>query len=200
MRELILIRHGLTRWNLENRIQGQTDVPLCDAGITQVRRWRLAARYLAGEWHVSPLARTRHTARLLGADRPLVSPALIEMDWGEWTGRRLAELRREHGAVMVENERRGLDFRPPGGESPRDVRARFAAWIEERADGPEPLCVVTHKGVIRAAISLATGWNLESDYGEGLSRNGFHQFFVDAGRLRLNRLNAPLLPDEPVAS
>lgn len=200
MREIILIRHGLTRWNLEKRIQGQTDVPLCDDGIIQVKCWRLAARYLAGEWHVSPLARTHHTARLLGADRPTVSPALIEMDWGEWTGRRLADLRCELGTLMRENERLGLDFRPPGGESPRNVRARFAAWLDQLADRPEPLCAVTHKGVIRAAISLATGWNLESDYGEKLSGNGFHRFFVDAGVFRLERLNVPLLPDEPIAS
>ena len=61
---------------------------------------------------------------LLGLD-PRPEPRLVEMAWGEWEGRRLADLRAELGDAMIENEARGLDFRPPGGESPRDVQERL---------------------------------------------------------------------------
>ena len=65
----------------------------------------------------------------MGHDDATVEPALIETDWGHWEGRTLAELRQRHGGEMAALEARGLDFRPPGGESPRDVQARLASWL-----------------------------------------------------------------------
>lgn len=192
MRELILIRHGLTTWNEAKRLQGRTDVELSEAGISQVRGWRLPPDYREIPWYVSPLGRTAHTARLLELDVREPVDALIEMDWGEWTGRRLADLRSELGEKMAANERRGLDFNPPGGESPREVRARLAGWIESLGPGGGPVGAITHKGVLRAAISLATGWDLKTDYGEKLERDAMHRFALEAGTLRLIRLNLPL--------
>jgi probable phosphoglycerate mutase len=60
--------------------------------------------------------------------------------------------------AMVANEALGLDFRPPGGESPREVRARLESLFADLTD--ELVVCVTHKGVIRAALSLATGWDM----------------------------------------
>ena len=60
--------------------------------------------------------------------------------------------------AMIENEARGLDFRPPGGESPRDVQARLRPFLESLRD---PTIAVTHKGVLRALYALATGWTME---------------------------------------
>ena len=54
-------------------------------------------------------------------------PALIEMDWGQWEGHRLADLRRRHGSRMSEMEALGLDLLPPGGESPGDP-GRGCRW------------------------------------------------------------------------
>jgi probable phosphoglycerate mutase len=94
---------------------------------------------------------------------------------------------------MRENERRGLDFTPQAGESPRMVRARLADWLTSLEPGTRTIGIVTHKGVIRAAISLATGWDLRSDYGEKLRREVYHRFRLDNdGRLYLDRLNLPL--------
>jgi probable phosphoglycerate mutase len=81
------------------------------------------------------------------------------MDWGAWEGRTLADLRAEAPAAMAANEARGLDFRPQGGESPREVRARLEPLLAEFQG--DVICV-THKGVIRAALSLATGWDMTS--------------------------------------
>ena len=95
------------------------------------------------------------TARLLGLD-PKPEPRLIEMAWGEWEGQ---EPRRRcapsSATAMAENEARGLDFRPPGGESPRDVQARLRPLLAELE---RPTIFVTHKGVLRALYALATGW------------------------------------------
>jgi probable phosphoglycerate mutase len=87
-----------------------------------------------------------------------IAPQLIEMDWGRWEGCSLESLRAEAPA-MAENESRGLDFRPQGGESPREVRARWASLV---ADLRDDVVCITHKGVMRAALSLATGWDMTS--------------------------------------
>ena len=71
-------------------------------------------------------------------------PRLVEMHWGEWEGRLLAELRDELGAPMRENEARGWDFRPAGGESPREVWARIQPWLAEVAAAGEPTLAITH--------------------------------------------------------
>src|SRR5690606_6250837 len=51
--DLILIRHGISTWNEARRIQGRTDVPLSDAGVEQVRRWRLPDNLRTIDWYVS---------------------------------------------------------------------------------------------------------------------------------------------------
>ena len=83
------LRHGRTAWNDAGRMQGRADVPLSEAGRTQVRRWRLPASLAGAQFVASPLARARETAALLGAQPVAVDDALIEMDWGEWEGETL---------------------------------------------------------------------------------------------------------------
>ncbi len=93
----------------------------------------------------------------------LVEPRLTEMDWGEWEGRRGVDLRAEAPSALARSEAQGLDLRPPGGESPRDVCARLRALAADLAADPAPVVAVCHKGVIRAALALATGWEMRSE-------------------------------------
>lgn len=67
MREVIFLRHGVTSWNQEGRIQGRRDVALCADGRAELSRWRIPARWSDAEWHVSPLSRARQSAAILGA-------------------------------------------------------------------------------------------------------------------------------------
>jgi len=173
---LLVIRHWPTTWNTAGRIQGRTDEPLSEEarqalGDLQLpRAWR-NARCLA-----SPLRRAIGTAERLGL-HPVVDPRLIEMAWGEWEGRRLDDLRQELGDAMTENEARGLDFRPPGGESPRDVQERLRPLLKELA---EPTVAVTHKGVLRALYALATGWTMTGKAPDSLLDGHAHAFHIEA--------------------
>jgi broad specificity phosphatase PhoE len=160
MTSVLLIRHGPTSWNASGRIQGQTDIELSPRGRAEVRRWRLPAAWAQARVFSSPLRRARETAIILTGRTPTVDPRLSEMDWGRFQGRRLAELRAEAPGAMAANEARGLDFRPPGGESPREVCARLQAFLVELAADPRPVVAVCHKGVIRAALVVATGWDM----------------------------------------
>ena len=126
MRRLCLLRHLPTDWNHEKRLQGRTDRPLAPAPAVErlpfdAARWRLVS---------SPLRRAVETARLVFGAEPETVAALAEMDWRDFEGRRLADLRRELGDALARNEARGLDFRPPGGESPRDVQQRLPPGLE----------------------------------------------------------------------
>jgi probable phosphoglycerate mutase len=161
---ILLIRHGRTVWNEQGRMQGRADLSLSPADRGQVQRWRLPEAWAAARWLSSPLRRATETAALLTEGPVDIEPRLIEMNWGAWEGRTLAELRTEAPEAMAANEARGLDFCPPGGESPREVRARFEALIADLAAErclSDVICV-THKGVIRVALSLATGWDMTS--------------------------------------
>ena len=71
---------------------------------------------------------------------------LMETSWGEWQGSRLADLRGTLGTVMTEMEGRGWDFRPPGGESPRDVSVRLQAFINDIASGGKATVAVNPSG------------------------------------------------------
>ncbi len=178
---LALLRHADTAWSAEGRIQGRSDQRLSDAG-----RVALAGRVLPDACRgmrvvTSPLARCVETAALLGAPDAPREPRLAEMSWGEWEGRRLAELRAELGEAMRENEARGLDFRPAGGESPREVLARVSQWLSLLT---EPTLAVTHRGVIRAVLAAATGWDMRGAPPAKLDWSAFHLF-------RLDRRGAP---------
>lgn len=155
-----LIRHASTSWNESGRIQGRTDVPLSPAGRAQAARWRLPEGWAGAACVASPLARARETAAILGFPAATTDPRLAEMSWGAFEGRTLAELRADLGPKMMELEARGLDFRPPGGESPRMVTERLAACLRALAAAPEDRVLVAHKGVLRAALVLALGWDM----------------------------------------
>ena len=192
MTPLALIRHGPTEWNRLGRIQGQTDVPLDARGREAVAAWTTPPVLEGYRWVASPLSRAVETARILGAE-PDLEPSLVEMDWGRWEGLRIEDLRAELGRDMADNESRGLDFRPPDGESPRDVQRRIAPWLATVAATGQATAAVTHKGVIRAVYALASGWDMTDKPPEKLNDDAVHHFLIDGDRaLLIDRLNVPL--------
>lgn len=190
MTELLFIRHGRTAWNQARRIQGHIDIALCGEGRSALRGRRPPAACRDWPWYVSPLIRAQETARLLGASTLFSDERLMEMDWGEWEGRTLPELRADSSAEMAAREALGLDLRPPGGESPRDVQARLLAWLAEIAPTTPHAIVVTHKGVIRAALALASGWDMRCKPPLRLDWESAQHFAFDAAARRLTLVEA----------
>ncbi len=186
MTTLLVIRHGPTPWTRIKRLQGRRDIPLSGEGREMVRSWRLAEWTAAARWVTSPLARARQTAALLGASGAVVEPRVIEADWGRWEGETMTGLRRRLGQAMAANEARGLDFRPDGGESPREVVERLRGWLEDLAATREPVVAVTHKGVIRALMAMATGWDMTGKPPQKIRWGIAHQFrLADGARLTM---------------
>ena len=130
---LALLRHGETAWSAAGRIQGRTDVSLLPGTRIILPQVCQGMRVVT-----SPLLRCVETAALLGAADAAREPRIIEMDWGDWQGESFVALRERLGEAMRDNEARGLDFRPPGGESPRLVLERVKVWLKEIASAGEP--------------------------------------------------------------
>ncbi|MDW8369515.1 MAG: histidine phosphatase family protein [Geminicoccaceae bacterium] len=160
MTRLCLLRHAATVWNLERRLQGRTDTPLAPEGRAEIASWRLPAWTSAARAWTSPMLRARETAALLGRHDAEVVPELVEMSWGMWEGRTLSELRAEDAERVSALEAMGLDLAAPGGESPRTVAARIAPFLARVAAAGGAHLAITHKGVIRAAYALASGWDM----------------------------------------
>ncbi|MFT5176885.1 MAG: putative phosphoglycerate mutase [Gammaproteobacteria bacterium] len=203
---LLFVRHGRTDWNDSRRLQGHHDIDLNEFGRTELAACRVPAQWDGASWCSSPLKRAVHSARLLGGTTLRCDALLSEMDWGEWSGRTLASLREELGDTMRDNEARGLDFRADGGESPRDVCQRLQSWLSalptvsarnnRRPEFDRRYVVVTHKGMIRAALSLATGWPMLDAFVPRLNWLCGHEFALDDdARFTLTRVNVPLLRD-----
>jgi len=146
-------------------------------------------------WVCSPLCRATQTAELLGARDSEIEPRLTEMNYGKWEGSRLDDLRVTLGERMAENEARGLDFRPEGGEKPREVQERLVPWLLDVARYGRPTVAVSHHGIIRALFSLATGWNMVGPPPEKFRWGAMHLFRItEDGQVRVERINISILP------
>lgn len=195
MTRLTLIRHGPTAWNAEKRAQGRSDIPLSAEGRAEVASWRAPAEIADDALYASPLRRARETAAILFDAAAQVEPRLTEMAWGAWEGRTIPELRATLGPAMAENEARGLDFTPEGGESPRQVLARVRPWIEEIAQGGRDATAVTHLGVIRVVMAAAFDWNMLGKPPVKIQPATAHQFDIAPGTITVRRMNVSLVPN-----
>lgn len=187
-----LVRHARTDWNDAGRMQGRADIGLSAAGRAQVLAWTLPARFKTARFVSSPLARARETAALLSAEPFTVDEALIEMHWGAWEGQTLAALRERQGAGFDHASARGVDFRPPGGERPRDVQQRMRPWLARHANAPHDVVAITHQGVVRAVLALITGWDMTGKPPVRLHDDVAHVIDVDGDGFRAT-WNVPLV-------
>jgi len=192
MTPFAVLRHAPTAWNETGRLQGRSDPPLSQRGRAAANHWSLPDQVAGFTWRVSPLRRAIETAECLSL-KAIVEPALIEMAWGDWEGRTLADLRAADPAGMAAIEAHGLDLTPPGGESPRMVQARLLPLLQRVAAAGQPTGAVTHKGVLRALLALATGWDMRDAPPVDLRPATLHLFALAAdGMPRLVQANLAL--------
>lgn len=159
-----LVRHG-THDRLGHMLCGRMEgVGLSDAGWRQADA--LAGRFRSQDLQAiysSPLQRTRETAAPIAGATGLsvtTDADLLEIDFGDWTGRRFEDL---GGDPLWEvwNRARTL-ARPPGGESMAEVQARLGRWLERVTRHPERrIAAVTHADVIKALIARILGFSLD---------------------------------------
>jgi broad specificity phosphatase PhoE len=161
MATLVLVRHGETDWNRDNRFQGHADPPLNEAGREQARA--LADRLAQDDVdavYSSPLRRAAETADILAGrlDVPLATvEALREIDVGEWSGLTRTEVEQRFPEAFA----RWLAFAHgwEHGETYEQLGDRVLPALLElarRHDGGR-VVVVTHGGPIRAVAAHVNG-------------------------------------------
>lgn len=136
---LILLRHGQSQWNLENRFTGWVDVPLSPKGEEEARSagQKLKA-YKIDKAYTSALKRAQETLRLalLEAGKNGIpiekDQALNERHYGDLQGLNKAETAKKFGEEQVHIWRRSYDVAPPNGESLKDTAARTLPYFEKK--------------------------------------------------------------------
>ena len=172
MKHVVLIRHGESQWNLENRFTGWVDVPLSLKGEQEAREAGEKVRaFRFDHAFTSVLTRAIRTLEIvldvIGQPGLPVEQdqALNERMYGELQGLNKTETVEKYGEAQVKLWRRSYDIRPPGGESLQDTAERMLPYYRERvwprlAKG-ETLLVVAHGNSLRALVMHLDGLSRE---------------------------------------
>jgi len=163
MPQLILLRHGQSQWNLENRFTGWMDVPLSKQGEEEARSSGLKLKnYPIDTAYTSVLERANRTLEIAleAAEKKGVpvfkDEALNERHYGELQGLNKEETARKFGKEKVQIWRRSYDVAPPGGESLKDTAARTLPYFKgtiapELAKGKNIL-IAAHGNSLRSIV------------------------------------------------
>jgi probable phosphoglycerate mutase len=165
MTTLLLIRHGMTDAvgrRLTGRLPG---VHLNEQGKREVEALakRLQNTPLSAIYS-SPMERTLETARAIASHHELEvveREALIESDFGDWSGRLLVDLDRDQSWLRFNGNRSGSP--PPGGEHMTAIQARMADELVRIRDAhdDQTVAVVSHGDPLRAALCLFMGISID---------------------------------------
>ena len=162
---LYYVRHGLTDWNIQQRLQGRQDSTLTAEGVNQAERCADILRDLFERdgcrpddfaYVSSPLGRARKTMELLrsalGIDpsRYAVDPRLAEIAFGAWEGLTYDDILARDAGIVAQRENNKWRFKSPGGESYEEVTVRVAGW---HATVTTDTVAVAHGGTARALIA-----------------------------------------------
>jgi broad specificity phosphatase PhoE len=189
---LLLLRHGTT--SAVRASSFPQDEGLDDRGRAEAHALRPHLPEKATVLR-SPARRCAETASALGHPDAAVDDGLREAGFGAWSGRSLADLHAEDPEPVVA-WMTDPSFAPPGGESLETLTARVGVWMAAHAEGPEPQVVVTHGGVVRAAIAVALGAPAGAAWRIDVTPGSLTELHAHDGRWRMTRANWTPTRDE----
>jgi 2,3-bisphosphoglycerate-dependent phosphoglycerate mutase len=163
MPKLIIVRHGQSQWNLENRFTGEVDVPLTPTGRQEAAEAGNKLKgYVFTEAFTSELSRAQETLQIIldiigeSSISVVKDAALNERNYGQLQGLNKEETAKKFGRQQVEIWRRSYEIAPPGGESLKDTAQRVIPYFE-RSIRPmlvagNDILVVAHGNSLRALM------------------------------------------------
>ena len=166
---LILIRHGQSVWNAENRFTGWTDVDLSEKGVEEAEEAGNELRdQVIDVIHTSDLIRAKRTAEIViranVSSKDTVTKSnwrLNERNYGALQGLNKAETAEKHGAEQVRIWRRSFDVAPPEGESLEMTAKRTIPYFEEEIlpdlESGESVLVSAHGNSLRSIVMHIEG-------------------------------------------
>jgi phosphoserine phosphatase len=178
MLRIVLVRPGCTDFDLQGRMKGSLDIPLCETGtfeasrlIEQLREYRFSAVYTA------PCQSALQTAKIL-ASQYRIKPKLVEelrnVDHGLWHGKLVEEVKQTQPKVYRLGQEYGESICPPGGEPIAASRERVATWLQsllKKNNGQCICCVVPEPLATILACEIANRqledlWDAECDHAQ----------------------------------
>ena len=166
---LILIRHGQSVWNAENRFTGWTDVDLSEKGVEEAEEAGNELRdQVIDVIHTSDLIRAKRTAEIVIRANVSSKEVVTKSDWrlnernyGALQGLNKAETAEKHGAEQVRIWRRSFDVAPPEGESLEMTAKRTIPYFEEEIlpdlESGESVLVSAHGNSLRSIVMHIEG-------------------------------------------
>ncbi|MBI4050944.1 MAG: 2,3-bisphosphoglycerate-dependent phosphoglycerate mutase [Elusimicrobia bacterium] len=163
MSTLVLLRHGESQWNLENRFTGWVDVDLSPRGVEEARKAGKALKnFKFDKAYTSVLLRAIHTLDIVLEEigqkniSVIKDKSLNERHYGDLQGLNKTETAQKYGEKQVHIWRRSYDVAPPGGESLKDTAARtlpfFKKFILEDIRKGLNVLVSAHGNSLRAVV------------------------------------------------
>lgn len=191
--KLIIVRHGQSEWNAQNRFTGWVDVELAEKGIKEAKEaGEKLKEYQFDKAYTSALKRAQKTLELIlettgQTDLEVIQDqALNERMYGDLQGQNKDEAREKFGEEQVHIWRRSYETPPPGGESLKDTEARVMPYFNEKvmADlkAGKTIIVAAHGNSLRAIIK-----NLENMTPEEILKTE-----VPTGRPKLYEFDASM--------
>jgi 2,3-bisphosphoglycerate-dependent phosphoglycerate mutase len=193
MAQLIIVRHGQSQWNLENRFTGWVDVPLSEKGVAEAKAAGVKLKdFRFDEAYTSDLQRAQHTLNyILEASGQTGIPttknvALNERMYGDLQGLDKADTAAKYGDEQVHIWRRSFDVAPPGGESLKDTAARVIPYVEAeivpKLKAGKNIIIAAHGNSLRALVM----------YLEKMTPEEILKFEIPTGSPRLYELDGDL--------
>ena len=194
MTEIILARHGETRWNVEEIFRGRSDVELNETGIKQAE---LLAEHLSDSKidavYSSPLKRASKTAETIAGYHKLdaeIALDIIDFDYGKWQGLPLQEVKDKYRELYSEWINSPDKVKMPDGESLKDVRKRAIGVVDNitaRYEGT--VVLVSHRVVSKVLICALLGLDNSHFWNIKLDTCGITTFAYENGRFVLTEHN-----------
>jgi len=172
MPKLVIVRHGQSIWNLENKFTGWVDIDLSEAGIAEAKKaGEKLKSYKFDEAFTSDLMRAQKTLDLILEETGQTNipvekdQALNERMYGDLQGLNKDECREKFGEDQVKIWRRSYETPPPGGESLKDTADRVLPYYKSRIE-PElkkgkDILISAHGNSLRALIMYLEGLSKE---------------------------------------
>ncbi len=193
---IILVRHGQTEWNRNERFRGRADIPLNATGLAQAEATaqRIAMQWQPAAIYSSPLSRAFKTAEAIARRTSLqvqIHPGLNDIDYGEWQGLSPEEVRQRWPQELGTWYNQPHLARIPGGETLDQVRQRaFTALNELIALHPnQTLVLVAHTVVNRLLLLAILGLGNERFWRLRQKPCAINIFEAEAGDFTLIALN-----------
>lgn len=175
--KIIFVRHGLTKANIEKKYS-TPDTRLEESGLYILDKTKeVLKNYKIDQVYTSGLIRSQETAEILGFKDYLVDTRLNEMDFGDFKGQNIYDVRENHKDFFEKEKDAYFDTTYPNGESRRDVINRLSSFLDEKSREDKNILAISHGIAIRSTLF----WILKD-------LDNWQSFWIDNGSLTVYKI------------